>query len=113
MSVWGGNFKFRGEIPFPPKGLNATRLVHVPFFHETSEIEKREAEEELRLARKQASYSIGVLIGLGQKFCTPRIQRLLKKKMLPMAAKCLQKMPYRVQKSYALLLSWAHMVNIF
>ena len=93
---------------------NATRLVHVPFFHpenETSEIEKREAEEELRLARKQASSSIGVLIGLGQKFCTPRIQRLLKE--LPMAAECLQKMPYRVQKSYALLLTWAHMVSIF
>ena len=93
---------------------NATRLVHVPFFrpeNETSEIEKREAEE-LRCALKQASSSIGVLTGLVQQFRMLRIQRLLKEKILPMAVKCLQKMPYRVKKSYALLVTWAHIVNI-
>ena len=93
---------------------SATRLVHVPIFrpeNETSEIEKREAEE-LRCALKQASSSIGVLIGLVQQFHMLRIQRFLKEKILPMAVKCLQKMPYRVKKSYALLVTWAHIVNI-
>lgn len=86
---------------------NATRLVHVPFFrleNETADIEKREAEE-LRCALKQASSSIGVLIGLVQQSHMLRIQRLLKEKILPMAAECLQKMPYWVKKSYALLLT--------
>ena len=46
-------------------------MVHIPFFQPESEVceaDKRDAEENLRVARTTASSSLGQLIALGENF---------------------------------------------
>ena len=56
---------------------NASRMVHIPFFQPDSEVceaDKRDAEENLRVARTTALSSLAQLIALGENFSAALIQ---------------------------------------
>lgn len=88
---------------------NASRTVHVPFFqpsHQVTEAEKSAAEEAMKIARMEASASLGELIAVGQQFTTERVQECIH-----VVSSVMPRMGYRTHKSYATVLAFSLLVS--
>ena len=85
---------------------NASRMVHIPSFQPVSEADKRDAEENLWVARTTASSSLGQLIALGENFSAALIQECME-----VVSSSMPKMGHRVHKSYASVLAFAKLVR--
>ena len=84
-------------------------MVHIPFFQPESEVceaDKRDAEENLRVAHTTASSSLGQLIALGENLSATLIQECME-----VVSCSMPKMGHRVHKSYASVLAFAKLVR--
>lgn len=88
-------------------------MIHIPFFaHDgtLTQAEKLEWERKLRDCTQTASASIGELIKMGSVLASDRSQRRMQEKTIPFVGKHVQGVPFRVLKSYSLLLGAARQV---
>ena len=84
-------------------------MVHIPFFQPDSEVceaDKRDAEENLRVARTTALSSLAQLIALGENFSAALIQECME-----VVSSSMPKMGHRAHKSYASVLAFAKLVR--
>ena len=90
-------------------------MIHIPFFphdHVLTQSEKLLWERKLKVATIRASSSVGSLISLGNAIVTDSVRRFMATRALPYVTEQLEGLPYRVLKSYALLLTVARQVLI-
>lgn len=85
---------------------NADRLIHIPFFQidNSTHNERRQLEDQLKRCCEEASSSVGVLIGFGEKLKLESIKEKIEEYM-PLVKNVLPDVPYRLLKSYALILT--------
>lgn len=93
-------------------------MVHIPFFsHDETktqtQTEKLQQERIFKEATNCASGSIGFIVALGEKLMSDRNKERIEKRFLPLVCNCLEGLPYRVHKCYALILSAAYLVSQF
>ena len=91
---------------------NAQRIIHIPFFppdRSLSQSDKLRLEKKLRSKTWNASSCIGHIIKLGKKL---RSSTTMMEKVMPYVTTLLEGLPYRIIKSYALILSVAKEVIV-
>jgi hypothetical protein len=89
---------------------NAQRIIHIPFFppdRSLSQSDKLRLERKLRSKTQNASSCIGHIIKLGRKV---RSGTNMMGRVMPYVTTLLEGLPYRIIKSYALMLSVAREV---
>ena len=84
---------------------NAERLIHIPFWKDDLPACQRKREEELSSVAEHVSSAIGVFISIGEKLKSKKVQRDIRKSILPFVQQVLPSANLRVQKCYALILA--------
>lgn len=95
---------------------NAQRMIHVPFFMPDEVLDSRAKlvwEGRLRHAMEAASSSINEIIKIGIVLTSDRSKRRMREKTIPFVGKHLDGLPFRVVRSYALLLAAARQVRAY
>ena len=89
-------------------------MLHIPFFEADNTLpnfKKLEVESRLKESMESSSSSIGLMVKLGRKFLSRKVNEELEKNILPFVTKCLTPLSYRVTKGYAMLLLSAQLVS--
>ena len=91
---------------------NADRLIHIPFFKVDTRSchDHRKAEQQLKKAIDEASCSVGIMIAFGEALKSTTFQNQIQK-YIKLVADALPSSPYRVLKSYALMLATSELVS--
>ena len=92
---------------------NGVRMIHIPFgdVNVNMSQDRSQLEEELRQACEDASCSVGIMISMGGVLKSDDFNKRFHDYFIPLVRQHLTGMPYRVHKSYALLMGIAEEVS--